>query len=111
MGNILFAWLMLLSRFVITTKGSVDLYNPKTVRSNRGFAVPRAGYSGCGTRGFRGGCEVSGTAVLAADGHGAVDLQGAGVRRPVARVWKSAPTVKGNLIFLPTMWLVMRRRA
>ena len=45
---------------VITTKGSVDLYNPKTVRSTAGslFHVPII--QGVQLEGLRGGCEVSG---------------------------------------------------
>ncbi len=59
---------------MITTKGSVDLYNPKTVRSTAGslFHVPVWGVQ---LEDFAEDVKSQGTAVLAADGYGAVDLQ------------------------------------
>ena len=60
---------------VITTKGSVDLYNPKTVRSTAGslFHVPII--QGVQLEDFAEDVKSQGTAVLAADGYGAVNLQ------------------------------------
>ena len=54
---------------VITTKGSVDLYNPKTVRSTAGslFHVPII--QGVQLEDFAEDVKSQGTAVLAADGY------------------------------------------
>ena len=60
---------------VITTKGSVDLYNPKTVRSTAGslFHVPII--QGVELEEFAEDVKSQGTVVLAADGYGTVNLQ------------------------------------
>lgn len=94
---------------VITTKGSVDLYNPKTVRSTAGslFHVPII--QGVQLEDFAEDVKSQGTAVLAADGYGVVNLQElteyTAARR--AGVEASAPSgVKGNFdLSKPTMWL------
>ena len=76
---------------VITTKGSVDLYNPKTVRSTAGslFHVPII--QGVQLEDFAEDVKSQGTAVLAADGYGAVNLQEVSTRRLVVPVWRRAP--------------------
>lgn len=60
---------------VITTKGSVDLYNPKTVRSTAGslFHVPII--QGVELEEFAEDVKSQGIVVLAADGYGTVNLQ------------------------------------
>ena len=94
---------------VITTKGSVDLYNPKTVRSTAGslFHVPII--QGVQLEDFAEDVKSQGTAVLAADGYGAVNLQELSEYTAARRagVEASAPSgVKGNFdLSKPTMWL------
>jgi tRNA/rRNA methyltransferase len=94
---------------VITTKGSVDLYNPKTVRSTAGslFHVPVI--QGVELEDFAEDVKSQGTAVLAADGYGVVNLQELSEYTAARRagVETSAPSgVKGNFdLSKPTMWL------
>lgn len=59
---------------VIATKGTVDLYNPKTVRSTAGsiFHVPII--QGVELEEFAEDAKAQGIGVLAADGYGAVNL-------------------------------------
>ena len=94
---------------VITTKGSVDLYNPKTVRSTAGslFHVPII--QGVELEEFAEDVKSQGTVVLAADGYGTVNLQDLIDHAAVLRAGFSGETpaeVKGAFdLSRPTMWL------
>ena len=94
---------------VITTKGSVDLYNPKTVRSTAGslFHVPII--QGVELEEFAENVKSQGTVVLAADGYGTVNLQDLIDHAAVLRAGFSDETpagVKGAFdLSRPTMWL------
>jgi len=94
---------------VITTKGSVDLYNPKTVRSTAGslFHVPII--QGVELEEFAEDVKSQGTVVLAADGYGTVNLQDLIDHAAVLRAGFSDETpagVKGAFdLSRPTMWL------
>ena len=94
---------------VITTKGSVDLYNPKTVRSTAGslFHVPII--QGVELEEFAEDVKSQGTVVLAADGYGTVNLQDLIDHAAVLRAGLDgeAPAgVKGAFdLSRPTMWL------
>lgn len=94
---------------VVTTKGTVDMYNPKTVRSTAGslFHVPLM--QGVELEDFAEDAKSHRMAVLAADGQGTVDVRqlvehaaalGSGVAVP-------APAgVKGSFdLSQPTVWL------
>lgn len=90
---------------IITTKGSVDLYNPKAVRSTAGslFHVPVL--QGIELEDFAEDAKAQGIGVLAADGYGRVsldDLQDAAfaLRNGV----EPRKKVKYDLA-QPTMWL------
>ena len=94
---------------VVTAKGSVDLYNPKTVRSTAGslFHVPII--QGIDVEDFAEDVKSQGTAVLAADGYGTVNLQdlvdhAAALRAGAASTPPAG--VKGSFdLSRPTMWL------
>ena len=94
---------------VITTKGSVDLYNPKTVRSTAGslFHVPII--QGVELEEFAEDVKSQGIVVLAADGYGTVNLQDLIDHAAVLRAGFSGETpaeVKGAFdLSRPTMWL------
>ena len=94
---------------VITTKGSVDLYNPKTVRSTAGslFHVPII--QGVELEEFAENVKSQGIVVLAADGYGTVNLQDLIDHAAVLRAGFSGETpaeVKGAFdLSRPTMWL------
>ena len=94
---------------VITTKGSVDLYNPKTVRSTAGslFHVPII--QGVELEEFAEDVKSQGTIVLAADGYGTVNLQDLIDHAAVLRAGFSGETpaeVKSAFdLSRPTMWL------
>lgn len=94
---------------VITTKGSVDLYNPKTVRSTAGslFHVPII--QGVELEEFAEDVKSQGTVVLAADGYGTVNLQDLIDHAAVLRAGLDgeAPAgIKGTFdLSRPTMWL------
>lgn len=94
---------------VITTKGSVDLYNPKTVRSTAGslFHVPII--QGVELEEFAEDVKSQGIVVLAADGYGTVNLQDLTDHAAVLRAGFSGETpaeVKGAFdLSRPTMWL------
>ena len=94
---------------VITTQGSVDLYNPKTVRSTAGslFHVPII--QGVELEEFAEDVKSQGIVVLAADGYGTVNLQDLIDHAAVLRAGFSGETpaeVKGAFdLSRPTMWL------
>lgn len=94
---------------VITTKGAVDLYNPKTVRSTAGslFHVPII--QGVELEEFAEDVKSQGIVVLAADGYGTVNLQDLIDHAAVLRAGFSGETpveVKGAFdLSRPTMWL------
>lgn len=90
---------------VITTKGSVDLYNPKTVRSTAGsiFHVPVL--QGIDLEEFAEDAKAQGIGVLAADGYGNVnldDLADAAVAKRLGAEPENAPKYD---LSRPTMWL------
>lgn len=90
---------------IITTKGSVDLYNPKAVRSTAGslFHVPVL--QGIELEDFAEDAKAQGIGVLAADGYGRVsldDLQDAAFA--LRNGLEPRKKVKYDLA-QPTMWL------
>lgn len=94
---------------VITTKGSVDLYNPKTVRSTAGslFHVPII--QGVELEEFAEDVKSQGTVVLAADGYGTVNLQDLIDHAAVLRAGLDGEAPAGVKrafdLSRPTMWL------
>ncbi|MFI7579830.1 TrmH family RNA methyltransferase [Kocuria kalidii] len=59
---------------VVLTAGSVDVYNPKTVRSTAGSLFHLPVVVGADLPALLGAARAAGCGVLAADGHGDVDL-------------------------------------
>jgi RNA methyltransferase, TrmH family len=59
---------------VVLTAGSVDVYNPKTVRSTAGSLFHLPVVVGAGLPALLDAARAAGCGVLAADGHGDVDL-------------------------------------
>ena len=94
---------------VITTKGSVDLYNPKTVRSTAGslFHVPII--QGVELEEFAEDVKSQGIVVLAADGYGTVNLQDLTDHAAVLRAGLDGEAPAGVKsafdLSRPTMWL------
>jgi TrmH family RNA methyltransferase len=89
---------------VVLTAGSVDVYNPKTVRSTAGslFHLPVA--VGADLPALLGAARAAGCGVLAADGHGDVDLdrlQDASAARAAGADGADA----GYDLARPTVWL------
>jgi len=94
---------------VVASKGTVDLYNPKTVRATAGslFHVPLI--QGVDLEDFAEDAKSQGMTVLAADGYGTVDLQQLveySLARP-ANIETPVPAgVKGSFnLSKPTVWL------
>lgn len=90
---------------IVTTKGSVDLYNPKTVRSTAGsiFHVPVI--QGIDLEEFAEDAKAQGIGVLAADGYGNVnldDLSDAAAARRLGADLESRPKYD---LAQKTMWL------
>ncbi|MFW0181340.1 TrmH family RNA methyltransferase [Rothia sp. P5766] len=90
---------------IVTTKGSVDLYNPKAVRSTAGSLFHLPVIQGIDLEDFAEDAKAQGLGVLAADGYGRVsldDLQDAAfaLRKGV----EPRKKVKYDLAH-PTMWL------
>lgn len=90
---------------IVTTKGSVDLYNPKTVRSTAGsiFHVPVI--QGIDLEEFAEDAKAQGIGVLAADGYGNVnldDLSDAAAARRLGADLESKPKYD---LAQKTMWL------
>lgn len=90
---------------IVTTKGSVDLYNPKTVRSTAGsiFHVPVI--QGIDLEEFAEEAKAQGIGVLAADGYGNVnldDLSDAAAARRLGADLESKPKYD---LAQKTMWL------
>lgn len=90
---------------VITTKGSVDLYNPKTVRSTAGsiFHVPIL--QGIELEDFAEDAKAQGIGVLAADGYGNVNLDDLVDAAAAARLGVEASERPVYDLARPTMWL------
>lgn len=94
---------------VVLTKGSVDVYNPKTVRSTAGSIFHLPIVQGIELEDFAEDAKAQGTTVLAADGYGSVDVQQlvshAAALRAGVEAQKPAG-VKGSFdLSKPTMWL------
>lgn len=90
---------------IITTKGSVDLYNPKAVRSTAGSLFHLPVLQGIDLEDFAEDAKAQGMGVLAADGYGRVsldDLQEAAFALRLGL--EPAKKVKYNLA-QPTVWL------
>ncbi|MBG6183806.1 TrmH family RNA methyltransferase [Arthrobacter sp. CAN_A214] len=96
---------------VVLTSSSVDLYNPKTVRSTVGSLFHLPVVLGAELDTLLAELKRQGIAVLAADGHGDVDLdtlQDAGARRRLGA--RSSPDADdeadaGARLEAPTAWL------
>ncbi|WP_334171799.1 TrmH family RNA methyltransferase [Sinomonas sp.] len=98
---------------VVLTEGSVDVYNPKAVRSTAGslFHVPVV--TGTDAGGLVARLRDAGLGVLAADGYGAVDLdtlQDESAGRRLGTEANAAPQASRNApssyaLEAPTVWL------
>ncbi|OMH24125.1 RNA methyltransferase [Tersicoccus phoenicis] len=93
---------------VILTRGSVDLYNPKTVRSTVGSLFHLPVVLGVPFAGLADRLRASAVTLLAADGYGSTDLDAlqdaAAARRLIRRETAAAPT-EGLALEAPTAWL------
>lgn len=77
---------------VLLSAASVDLYNPKTVRSSAGSMFHLPVLTGADLTGSISAARAAGMTVLAADGGGELDLEDLG-DGPVARIDLAAPTL------------------
>ncbi|MDO4898634.1 MAG: RNA methyltransferase [Rothia sp. (in: high G+C Gram-positive bacteria)] len=90
---------------IITTKGSVDLYNPKSVRSTAGSLFHLPLLQGIELEDFAEDAKAQGMGVLAADGYGRVSLDDLQDAAFAARVGvEPRKKVKYDLTE-PTIWL------
>ncbi|MGP9527570.1 TrmH family RNA methyltransferase [Glutamicibacter sp. AOP5-A2-18] len=91
---------------VILTKGSVDIYNPKAVRSTVGSLFHLPVLNNIEFEHLVEAAKTTGSQVLAADGYGALDLdalQDAAVLR--AHGTGAAPAAGEPALEAPTLWL------
>lgn len=90
---------------IVTTKGSVDLYNPKTVRSTAGsiFHVPVI--QGIDLEEFAEDAKAQGIGVLAADGYGNVNLDDLSDAAAAHRLGADLESKPKYDLAQKTMWL------
>lgn len=90
---------------VVFTPGSVDIYNPKAVRSTAGslFHVPVV--LGADLEGFAASARASGLGILAADGGGVLDLDALQDESAARRSGTEAAAAASYRLEDPTAWL------